>query len=97
MPAQLVIFARFHARSGQEHALADELREVVPRVGGEPGCISIETFRAVSDPRLFFLHSRWVDEPAFDRHAELAATTQFVERAQRLIDHPFDVTRTRSL
>ncbi len=77
--------------------MANELREVAPRVRREPGCISIETFRAVRDPRLFFLHSRWVDEPAFDRHAELEATTQFVERVQRLIDHPFDVTRTRAL
>jgi quinol monooxygenase YgiN len=97
VPMQLVIFARFRARDGEEDAVANELREVVPRVRGEPGCISIETFRAVSDTRLFFLHSRWIDEAAFDRHAQLPVTNRFVERVQRLIDHPFDVTRTRVL
>jgi quinol monooxygenase YgiN len=46
---------------------------------------------------LFWLHSRWVDEAAFEKHVERPETNQFVERVQRLIDHPFDVTRTRLL
>jgi hypothetical protein len=33
-------------------------------------------------------YSRWIDEAAFDVH--LPATNAFAERAQRLIDHPFD-------
>jgi quinol monooxygenase YgiN len=93
----LVIFARFHARDGEEDAVANELREIVPRVRIEPGCVSIETFRAVRDTRLFLLHSRWIDEAAFDQHAQLPATIRFVERVQCLIDHPFDVTRARAL
>jgi hypothetical protein len=39
--------------------------------------------------------SRWVDEAAFDVHAALPSTIAFVERASRLIDHPFDVTRAK--
>ena len=97
MTVQLAIFARFHARKGKEDAIASELREVVPRVRNEPGCVSIETFRSVRDIRLFFLHSRWVDEAAFDLHAQLPTTNRFVERMERLIDHPFDVARTRVL
>jgi hypothetical protein len=34
---------------------------------------------------------------AFDVHAALPATKAFVERAGRLIDHPFDVTRAQAL
>ena len=97
MTEQLVIIARFHAREGKGDAIANELRDVVSRVRNEPGCVSIEIFRSVSDARLFFLHSRWIDEAAFDLHAQLPATNRFVERIERLIDHPFDIARTRVL
>lgn len=94
---EITIFARFHALEGKEEAVISELRDAVTRVRGEPGCLGIEVYRSIRDPRLFWLHSRWVDERAFDVHAERSDTNQFVERVQRLIDHPFDVTRTRLL
>lgn len=94
---EITIFARFHALEGKEEAVASELRDAVVRVRTEPGCLAIEVYRSVRDPRLFWLHSRWVDEAAFDKHVERPETNQFVERVQRLIDHPFDVTRTRVL
>lgn len=92
-----MIFARFHSREGKEDAIARELRDVVSRVRAELGCVSIETFRAVGDARLFFLHSRWIDAAAFELHAQLPATNRFVERVEQLIDHPFDIARTRLL
>ena len=60
----------------------------------ESGCLSIHAFRSTRDPRLFYIHSRWRDETAFDHHAELPHTKRFIERIQTLIDHPLDVTRT---
>jgi quinol monooxygenase YgiN len=61
----------------------------------EPGCLSIDGFAATRDHRLFYIHSRWVDEATFDLHATLPHTTRFVERMTPLIDHPFEATRTR--
>ena len=90
---ELFIFARFHARSGSEAAVADALCEVVGPSSEEPGCVSIHAFRSVRDPRLFYIHSRWKDEAAFDHHAGLPHTVRFVERMAPLIDHAFDVTR----
>jgi quinol monooxygenase YgiN len=40
-----------------------------------------------------YIHSRWVDEAAFELHATLPHTLRFLERAEKLIDHPLDVTR----
>ncbi len=94
---ELFIFARFHAREGQEDALAALLREQVAGVPAEPGCLAINAYRSVRDPRLFWIHSRWTDEAAFEVHAKLARTERFVERAEQLIDHPFDVTRTHTI
>ena len=91
---ELFIFARFHARPGQEEAVAAAIREVLPHSGAEPGCLSIGGFRSTRDPRLFFIHSRWVNEAAFEIHAELPHTVRFLETVQPLIDHQLDVTRT---
>jgi quinol monooxygenase YgiN len=94
---ELVIFARFHAIEGKADAVAAELHDVVTRVRLEPGCLFISAYRSVRDSRLFFLNSRWNDEAAFDVHAALEETRAFVVRTERLIDHPFDVTRSKAL
>jgi quinol monooxygenase YgiN len=91
---ELFIFARFYVQDGCEVEASAILLEQATRVREETGCLAIDTFASVRDPRLFYLHSRWIDEAAFDRHAELQDTLQFVTRMQRLIDHPFDVTRS---
>ena len=91
---ELFIFARFHARDGQQDAVAKELRDVVIPTRQEPGCRSVEAFRSTRDPRRFYIHSRWSDEAAFDAHAELPHTVRFLARVQPLIDHPLDVTRS---
>ena len=90
---ELFIFARFHARESKEGAVEALLREQIPKVRDEPGCISIHAYRTTGDPRLFWIHSRWVDEAAFNVHAELPNTMSFVERMEPLIDHPFDAKR----
>jgi quinol monooxygenase YgiN len=94
---ELFIFARFHARPGQENAVAAAIREVLPDSGAEPGCLSIGAYRSTRDPRLFYIHSRWVDEAAFEIHAELPHTVRFLDRVQPLIDHDLDVARTLPL
>jgi quinol monooxygenase YgiN len=54
-------------------------------------------YRSVRDPRLFWIHSRWAAEAACNIHANLSDTDRFAERAEQLIDHPFDVTRSQVL
>jgi len=95
---ELVIFARFHAREGQQAAVEAAVREVTSITRElEPGCLAIAPYRSVRDAKLFFIHSRWVDETAFDRHATLPHTVRFLDRVQALIDHPLDVNRTAAL
>ena len=94
---ELFIFGRFHAREGQDGAVAAALREVLDPTRAEPGCLAIEHFRSIRDPRLFYVHSRWVDEAAFEIHAGLPHTMRFIERVEKLIGHPLDVTRARPI
>ena len=90
----LYIFVRFHARENQEGALERALVEVVPPSRQESGCLEIQAYRSASDPRLFYIHSRWQDEADFDRHATLPHTVKFIQAVEPLLDHPLEVTRT---
>jgi quinol monooxygenase YgiN len=94
---ELFIFARFHAREGQEAAVAEALREVSGPTQAEPGCLFQNAYRSHRNSRLFFVHSRWTGEAAFERHAALPHTVRFIEKVQALIDHPLDVTRAHAL
>jgi quinol monooxygenase YgiN len=94
---ELFVFARFHAREGQEDAVAAALRDVVPPTRTESGCVSIGAYRSTRDPLLFWIHSRWVDEAAFENHAGLPHTVRFIECVTPLIDHPLDITRAQPI
>ena len=90
---ELFIFARFHARPDQETGVENALRKVIAPTRQEPGCVSIHAFRSIRDVRLFYIHSRWVEEAAFDNHVGQPHTNQFVEEVQPLVDHELDTTR----
>jgi quinol monooxygenase YgiN len=94
---ELFIFARFHAGAGQGDAVAATLREQVGTVRAEPGCLAIAAYCSLRDPLLFWIHSRWTDEAAFQIHADLPRTQRFIARMEALSDQPPDVTRTRAI
>ena len=91
------VFVRLHAREGEESAVEEALRDVTEPTREEEGCLSFHTFRSVRDQRLFFIHSRWVDEAAFHAHAGLPHTVRFLQRVDALLDQPRDVTRTEMI
>ena len=94
---EVFIFARFHARPGHEVAVAHALLDVIGPSSEEPGCLSIHAFRSIRDPQLFYIHSRWKDEAAFETHAGLPHTVRFLQRVEPLMDHPLDVTRAEQI
>jgi quinol monooxygenase YgiN len=91
------VFVRLHAQEGEERAVEEALRELAGPSREEAGCLSFHTFRSVRDPRLFYIHSRWVDEAAFQRHADLEHTVRFLKRVDALLDEPRNVTRTEMM
>jgi quinol monooxygenase YgiN len=91
------VFVRLHAREGEESAVEKAVREVAGPSREEAGCLSFHVFRSMRDRRLFYIHSRWVDEAAFQKHAELAHTVEFLKRVDALLDQARDVARTEMI
>jgi quinol monooxygenase YgiN len=91
------VFVKLHAREGNETAVEQALREVMGPSRAEPGCLDFHLFRSMRDPRLFFIHSRWRDEAAFQKHAELEHTVHFLKTVDALLDQPREVSRTKMI
>ena len=94
---ELFLFARFHARPGDEAALREAIRKVEGPTRLEPGCLSFEAFQSVRVPAEFYVHSRWRDREAFELHASLPHTVEFISTVEALIDHPLSVSLTEPL
>ena len=91
------VFARLHAQPGKQDEVRRVMREVAGPTRAEPGCLAYGAFRSVRDPDEFYIHSRWKDRAAFERHAELAHTLRFVAAVEPLLDHPFKATLAEQL
>jgi quinol monooxygenase YgiN len=96
-PMEQYIFVQLHARAEKERAVEEALLEATGPSREEAGCLSFHVFRSVRDRRLFYIHSRRVDEAAFQKHAELPHTVRFLKRVDTLLDQARDVTRTEMI
>jgi quinol monooxygenase YgiN len=92
----LYIFARFEPKPGKEMQLRDELMRVLEPTRAEPGCVRIHLYESTRGPQIWFIHSEWIDEPAFDAHTELPHTVRFVGQVENLIAHPLQAVRTKA-
>lgn len=68
---EIFVFARLHALPGKHADVQRAMFDVQGPTREEPGCLSYGAFRYVRDPDEFYIHSRWQDMAAFERHAEL--------------------------
>jgi quinol monooxygenase YgiN len=91
------VFVRLHARQGAEQAVEQALREVLGPSREEGGCLSFHLFRSMRDARLFYIHSRWADEAAFQKHADFEHTKRFLNKVDVLLDQPREVSRTQMI
>ena len=90
---EMFIFTRFDSQPGRSGAFEEVLREVVAASRKEEGCLSIHAFRSIRNSNVFYIHSRWKDEAAFDTHASLPHTLRFIEQAEPLLDHEIQAQR----
>jgi quinol monooxygenase YgiN len=91
------VFVRIRVKEGMEAEAEKAFREVVRATRDEPDCVGIEAFRDLRDSRMFYIHSAWKDEDAFEHHATLPHTVAFIARMKELMDQVFEVTRTEPI
>lgn len=88
---------RFEPLPGKEAAFREELLKVNEPSRAEKGCLRIDVFETVREPVMFAVYSEWVDEEAFEVHANLPHTVRFLEMAETLLSHPVQGLRLRHI
>ena len=95
MPFHFIV--RFHPELSDTPVFREELLHVVEASRREPGCIRMDVFESIRQPSVFAIHSEWIDEAAFDLHATLPHTVQFLSAAQKLLGRPVEGLRLRRI
>jgi quinol monooxygenase YgiN len=93
----LHVFVRFEPLAGKDAEFRQELLRVVEASRAEIGCVAMRVFESLREPFVFAIHSEWVDEAAFELHAQLPHTVRFIAAAKRLLIHPVEGLRTRQI
>ena len=88
---------QFEPRPGREMEFREELLRVVEPSRAEAGCVGMRVFESIRKPVVFAIHSEWVDEAAFEVHAGLAHTVQFLGAVEELLMHPVRGLRSREI
>lgn len=91
------VFVRFEPLRGKEVDFREELLRVVEATRAEIGCLGIHVFESLREPFVFAIHSEWVDEAAFELHAQLPHTIRFLGAAKELLTHPVQGLRSRQI
>jgi quinol monooxygenase YgiN len=87
----------FQPLPGMEAAFREEVLRVNGPSRKESGCLRIDVFESIREPVEFAIHSEWVDEAAFDLHATLPHTVQFIAAAEKLLKHPVQGLRLHQI
>jgi len=88
-----VVCAKWRANEGEAETIREILAILTPLVRAEAGCLTYIAHQSVDDPRDFFLYEQFVDEAAFQAHAQAEHFKEHVlDRAVPLLE-----TRERAL
>lgn len=88
---------RFEPQPGMALQFREELLRVVGPTRAEIGCLAIHVFESLREPLVFAIHSEWVDEAAFEFHAQLPHTVRFLAAAGELLTHPVQGLRSQQI
>lgn len=65
----IVITATFKAKAGQEKALEEVLKSVIPEVQNEAGTVMYTLHKSAADPALFLFYEKYKDQDALNFHS----------------------------
>jgi quinol monooxygenase YgiN len=93
----LHFIVRFEPLPEKDTEFREELLRVIEPSRAEIGCLALHAFESLREPHVFAIHSEWVDETAFELHAQLPHTVRFLAAADRLLTHPVQGLRARQI
>jgi quinol monooxygenase YgiN len=91
------VIVQFEPQPGKAADFREALLAVNAPSRAEPGCRRIDVFESVREPVMFAVYSEWEDEAAFELHATLPHTMEFLTLAETLLTHHVKGLRLRQI
>lgn len=85
MSKPLTVVATLKARAGQEEALHEALRALIPPTRAEGGCINYDLHRSSDEPGTFLFYENWTTRPLWEQHMASAHLQAFSARQDELV------------
>ncbi len=89
---RVIVFARMKAKDGFEENVRQELTSLVPQTRSEEGCINYDLHQSVDEKTLFMFYENWRSKEDLDKHLEMPYLKSFLEKADKILAEPVDVT-----
>jgi quinol monooxygenase YgiN len=91
------LLAHLVPQPGQEAALAEALRAMIPSVLTEPGCIAYAAHESLETPGVIVMIEAWADQAALDAHAALLGSSEAGAKLGALLAQPPALERLRRI
>jgi quinol monooxygenase YgiN len=89
--SNVLLVARFKAKSGKEEEVQNILESVVEPTRAEEGCLFYHLHRVKEDEGHFLFYECFRDEEAFQFHVETPYIKGFLDRQDELLAEPPDI------
>ena len=73
-----VVLATWTAKDGEQNAVADLIKTMVPLSRAEPGNLRYDAQVSADDPHVFVIYEQYADEDAFSAHRNSEHFQQYV-------------------
>lgn len=91
MSEPVVVVANIIAKPGQEEAVEAALRQAIPAVHGEPGCLLYSLHRKTGTTGHFVMVEKWESVEALGVHSKAAALRELGAALADALAAPLDV------
>lgn len=82
----IVITAAFKAKAGQEKALEEVLKSIIPDVQNEEGTVMYTIHRSAADPGQFLFYEKYKDQDALNFHSTTPYFKAFGAKMKDLLE-----------
>ncbi|MET8978102.1 putative quinol monooxygenase [Streptomyces sp. NPDC004539] len=90
MSGSVVLVATLVAKAGQGEVVERVLREAIPAVHAEPGCLRYALHRKAGSADEFVLVEKWASKEALGAHMKGAAMRELSGALAGVLDKPLD-------
>ena len=91
------VIAKFTAKKDLIEETKTTLQSLIPPTQKDEGYVQYDLHQDLNNPQLFFMYETWENEEALNKHLSTPHLTNFVEKANEILEIPMEVSILKKL